>query len=93
MLGVQRLVDDLRGGRPARSAAVVAEPTNLDIVHAHKGAVRWQILTTGRVLPQLAAGAGHQRHLSHGRSAAGVEHYAERAAARRRPIRCWGRPP
>jgi succinyl-diaminopimelate desuccinylase len=28
--------------------AIVAEPTNLDIVTAHKGAVRWKIRTTGR---------------------------------------------
>src|SRR5262249_34685003 len=37
-LGVQRLVlDDLRGGVDGPVAAVVAEPTGLDIVKAHKG--------------------------------------------------------
>ncbi len=46
-LGVQRFVkDDLRGN--GRVAAVVAEPTGLDIVHAHKGAVRWHLRTSGR---------------------------------------------
>jgi acetylornithine deacetylase len=43
-LGVQRLVRD---GLPA-DMAVVAEPTNLRIVNAHKGAVRWHLITRGR---------------------------------------------
>jgi acetylornithine deacetylase/succinyl-diaminopimelate desuccinylase-like protein len=37
---------ELVGGRPA--AAIVAEPTGLDIVTAHKGAVRWRIRVHGR---------------------------------------------
>jgi acetylornithine deacetylase len=48
-LGVQRLVrDDLRGNVSGPVLAVVAEPTCLDIVHAHKGAVRWHLRTAGR---------------------------------------------
>ncbi|MBY0227967.1 MAG: M20/M25/M40 family metallo-hydrolase, partial [Gemmataceae bacterium] len=48
-LGVQRLVkDDLTGGTPGPVAAVVAEPTCLDIVDAHKGVARWAITTAGR---------------------------------------------
>jgi acetylornithine deacetylase len=48
-LGVQRLVkQDLRGGVAGPIVAVVAEPTGLDIVHAHKGAVRWALRTSGR---------------------------------------------
>src|SRR5262249_17931115 len=47
--GVQRLVqDDLTGGVSGPIHAVVAEPTCLDIVHAHKGAVRWHLSTAGR---------------------------------------------
>src|SRR5260370_21940702 len=42
-LGVQHLVRRFRA-----DAAVVAEPTQLQIVHAHKGAVRWHLHTTGR---------------------------------------------
>ena len=43
-LGVQRLVrDGLRA-----DGAIVAEPTNLRIVHTHKGAVRWHVTTPGR---------------------------------------------
>jgi acetylornithine deacetylase len=48
-LGVQRLVcDDLRGGIPGTIGAVVAEPTSLQIVNAHKGVVRWHLTTAGR---------------------------------------------
>jgi acetylornithine deacetylase len=48
-LGVQRLTwTDLRGGRPGPLGAVVAEPTGLEIVNAHKGVVRWQLTTVGR---------------------------------------------
>lgn len=48
-LGVQRLVkDNLRGGVKGPIHAVVAEPTGLNIVHAHKGAVRWHLRTSGR---------------------------------------------
>ena len=43
-LGVNRLVcDDLSGGRNHPVHAVVAEPTNLQIVNTHKGAVRWRL--------------------------------------------------
>jgi acetylornithine deacetylase len=48
-LGVQRLArGDLRRGGQGPIGAVVAEPTNLRIVHAHKGVVRWYLTTTGR---------------------------------------------
>jgi acetylornithine deacetylase ArgE len=48
-LGVQRLVrEDLRGGVAGPIVAVIAEPTCLEIVHAHKGAVRWHLRTAGR---------------------------------------------
>ena len=42
-LGVQRLAEDVKA-----DMAVVAEPTRLKIVHAHKGVVRWHITTPGR---------------------------------------------
>lgn len=48
-LGVQRLVkDDLRGACRGPIGAVVAEPTGLNIVDAHKGVVRWDLVTAGR---------------------------------------------
>jgi acetylornithine deacetylase len=43
-LGVQHLV---KTGIQA-DAAIVAEPTNLDIVNCHKGLVRWRTSTAGR---------------------------------------------
>jgi acetylornithine deacetylase/succinyl-diaminopimelate desuccinylase-like protein len=48
-LGVQRLArTDLKGGLTGPVVAVVAEPTNLDIVDAHKGGVRWIVSTRGQ---------------------------------------------
>jgi acetylornithine deacetylase len=48
-LGIQRLVrEDMRGAIQGPVRAVVAEPTCLDIVHTHKGAVRWSLHTHGR---------------------------------------------
>jgi acetylornithine deacetylase len=48
-LGVRKLATtDLRGAVNGPVEAVVAEPTGLDVVHAHKGAVRWDLLTHGR---------------------------------------------
>lgn len=43
-LGVQRLVQD----PPKARLAIVAEPTQLQIVKAHKGVTRWHIVTRGR---------------------------------------------
>jgi acetylornithine deacetylase ArgE len=48
-LGVQRLVEsNLRGRFGNLVGAIVAEPTELHIVDTHKGAVRWDLTTTGR---------------------------------------------
>lgn len=41
--GVQRLAEKFKA-----DAAIVAEPTQLKIVHAHKGVVRWMLSTAGR---------------------------------------------
>ena len=46
MLGVKGLAQLNFGPKPVQ--AVVAEPTNLNIVNAHKGACRWHIFTKGR---------------------------------------------
>jgi acetylornithine deacetylase len=43
-LGVRKLVE----GNIRADMAVVAEPTCLQIVHAHKGVVRWHVHTSGR---------------------------------------------
>jgi acetylornithine deacetylase/succinyl-diaminopimelate desuccinylase-like protein len=48
-LGVQQLAKfDLRGSHNLPLHAVVAEPTDLNIVDTHKGAVRWDLTTFGR---------------------------------------------
>src|SRR5262249_54855310 len=49
-LGVQEMAKlDLHGELPgAPIAAVVAEPTGLQIVHAHKGVTRWHLTVRGR---------------------------------------------
>lgn len=54
-LGINHLTDQWSQPKSAYSlmpkkpdVAVVAEPTRLDIVVAHRGAVRWQIHTSGR---------------------------------------------
>jgi acetylornithine deacetylase len=82
-LGVQRLAG---GGlvRPEQPiSAVVAEPTQLEIVHAHKGAVRWDLLTSGRSChssrPELGVNAIY--HMAHLLPL--VERYAEELRASR----------
>lgn len=54
-LGINHLVGSWTGTAPAYSlcpqrpdAAIVAEPTELDIVVAHRGATRWKLQTVGR---------------------------------------------
>jgi len=58
-------------------AAVVAEPTNLDVVVAHKGAVRWRCRTRGRAAhsarPELGSNAVY--HMGH--VVAALETYAQ----------------
>ncbi len=77
-LGVQKLAKtDLSGDGKGPVEAVVAEPTGLDVVNAHKGAVRWDLLTTGRSChssrPELGVNAIYHMAalLPH------VEHFAE----------------
>lgn len=54
-IGINHLTDSWCGKAPpykllpqAPDIAIVAEPTMLDAVVAHRGAIRWQISTTGR---------------------------------------------
>jgi len=73
-LGVQRLVRDaLRA-----DGAVVAEPTQLQIVNAHKGAVRWHLETRGRSCHSSAPekGVNAVYHMAHVLVA--VQQFAER---------------
>ena len=83
-LGVQTLAKtDLRGGCGGPVEAVVAEPTGLDVVHAHKGAVRWDLSPHGKSChssrPELGVNAIYHMAalLPH------VERYAEELRATR----------
>ena len=49
----------------APDAAVVAEPTGLDVIVAHKGVVRWRCHTSGRAA-QRATRCRRERHLPNG---------------------------
>ncbi len=75
-LGVQRLVEDLRA-----DAAIVAEPTNLDIVNTHKGAVRWHLRTRGRSCHSSRPDQGVNAIYRMGRLLGGIERYAQQLQA------------
>jgi acetylornithine deacetylase len=78
-LGVQRLARDLRA-----DGAIVAEPTQLQVVHAHKGVVRWNLNTGGRSChssrPELGVNAIY--HMS--RVMPFIEEYAANLQATKR---------
>ncbi len=71
-LGVQELV---KRGLKA-DMAVVAEPTQLNIVHAHKGAVRWHLRTTGRSCHSSVPDQGVNAIYRMGKLLGGLERYA-----------------
>jgi acetylornithine deacetylase/succinyl-diaminopimelate desuccinylase family protein len=74
MLGVRELV---RRGLKA-DFAVVAEPTQLNVVHAHKGVMRWVIETPGRACHSSAPQEGINAIYRMGRLLTAIERYAER---------------
>src|SRR5205085_1020835 len=77
--GVTRLVESgLRA-----DAAVVAEPTCLKIVHAHKGVIRWHLETTGRSCHSSSPEQGVNAIYRMGRVLTGIERYADRLRASR----------
>ncbi len=56
-------------------AAVVAEPTGLDVIVAHKGVVRWRCHTSGRAAHSAQPDAGQNAIYCMGRVLAGLERY------------------
>ncbi len=81
-LGVRRLAQtDLRGGCAGPLEAVVAEPTGLDVVHAHKGAVRWDLLTAGKSCHSSAPERGVNAIYHMGGLLYHIECYAEELRA------------
>ncbi len=71
-LGVQELVR--RGVRA--DLAVVAEPTRLHIVNAHKGAVRWHLDTAGRSCHSSSPNQGVNAIYRMGKILVAIEQYA-----------------
>lgn len=76
-LGVQELV---KRGLKA-DYAIVAEPTNLNIVNAHKGVVRWHMSTTGRSCHSSKPENGVNAIYRMGRVITGIEKYAKELSA------------
>jgi acetylornithine deacetylase len=71
-LGVQRLVQGL-----SADGAIVAEPTKLQIVKAHKGVVRWNLLSRGRSCHSSSPEKGTNAIYRMGRVLAAIEQYAD----------------
>jgi acetylornithine deacetylase len=78
-LGVQRLVKDLRA-----DFAIVAEPTQLQIVQAHKGMARWHVSTSGRSCHSSSPEKGINAIYRMGRLLTAIEQYAEQLRQSRR---------
>lgn len=76
MLGVLELAR-----RTKADFAVVAEPTNLNIVHAHKGVVRWNLLTAGRSCHSSAPEQGVNAIYRMGKLLVAIESYAAQLQA------------
>jgi len=70
----------LVGGRPA--LAIVAEPTGLDLVTQHKGAVRWRVRVHGRACHSAHPERGDNAIYHAGRAILAVEALAAELAAR-----------
>ncbi len=77
-LGAQALV---KSGFKA-DFAIVAEPTNLNIVRSHKGVVRWQIETTGRACHSSKPQDGINAVYRMGGILSAIERYATELQAR-----------
>ena len=77
-LGVQHL---MKSGRRA-DCAIVAEPTELNIVKAHKGVVRWQIDTAGVACHSSRPDRGVSAVYRMGRLLQGIEEYAGKLMTR-----------
>jgi acetylornithine deacetylase len=72
-LGVQRLVQDRLGA----DMAVVAEPTQLEIVNAHKGVVRWNLEASGRSCHSSSPEKGVNAIYNMGQVLIAIQQFAE----------------
>jgi acetylornithine deacetylase len=76
----------------APEAAIVAEPTLLDVVVAHKGTVRWHCRTQGRAVHSSQPERGHNAIYDMARVVTALERYAEVELGRRGIHARLGRP-
>lgn len=90
-LTVAFTVDEEHGGRGVSAlmragvradCAIVAEPTLLNIVNAHKGVARWLLETTGRACHSSRPTDGVSAVYRMAKLLSGVERYADELAAR-----------
>jgi acetylornithine deacetylase len=75
--GIQEFV---RRGTKA-DYAIVAEPTRMAIVNAHKGVIRWHLRTTGRACHSSAPEQGDNAIYRMAKLLVGIERYAEHLRA------------
>jgi len=71
-LGVQKLVAE----KPKFDAAIVAEPTDLDVVTAHKGGARWEMTVRGAACHSSNPRNGVNAIYRMGRALGAIERYA-----------------
>jgi acetylornithine deacetylase len=95
--GSAALTELWAGGRskllPRRpDAALVLEPTGLDVVVAHKGVTRWRCHTRGRAAHSSTPEAGDNAIYKMARAVAALEHYATHVLSRAAPHPLCGRP-
>lgn len=70
--GVKRLIRGLKA-----DMAVIAEPTQLNIVNAHKGVVRWHLIATGRSCHSSSPEQGVNAIYRMGKILTAIEKYAD----------------
>jgi acetylornithine deacetylase/succinyl-diaminopimelate desuccinylase family protein len=78
-LGVQEYMKN----PPPAEMAIVAEPTRLEIVNAHKGVARWVLETSGRSCHSSAPEQGINAIFHMGRLLPAIERYAQKLQASR----------
>src|SRR5262249_49743046 len=76
-------VQELARRGPRADLAVIAEPTQLNIVHAHKGEVRWNMVATGRACHGSSPEQGVNAIYRMGRLLQAIEKYAAHLRASR----------
>ncbi|MCA9163568.1 MAG: M20/M25/M40 family metallo-hydrolase, partial [Planctomycetales bacterium] len=80
-------------GLPAMPAmSIVAEPTELNVVVAHKGVVRWRCRTIGRAVHSSSPENGDNAIYRMGRVVAALERYHREELRGREPHRLLGTP-